>query len=98
MNIEKLNNCAELAVQDSQHYFPNIIGVGAPRCATSLLYEFLMVHPLVYMSPTKEINYFGLRELSTDEANLTFEQYLSYFDGAIDQPLRGEISPIYLSQ
>jgi len=38
---------------------PNFFVVGAPKAATTFLYESLQQHPQVYMSPLKEPNYFA---------------------------------------
>lgn len=38
---------------------PNFFIVGAPKAATTFLYESLQQHPQVYMSPLKEPNYFA---------------------------------------
>jgi Sulfotransferase family len=38
---------------------PNFFIVGAPKAGTTALYAFLDQHPLVYMSPLKEPNYFS---------------------------------------
>lgn len=38
---------------------PNFFIVGAPKAATTALYACLDQHPLVYMSPLKEPNYFA---------------------------------------
>lgn len=38
---------------------PNFIGIGAARSGTTSLYNWLKVHPQVYMSPIKETNYFS---------------------------------------
>jgi hypothetical protein len=37
---------------------PNFLIIGAPKCGTTSLYEYLAQHPEVYMSPVKEPCYF----------------------------------------
>lgn len=76
---------------------PNFIGVGAGRCGTTSLYQYLATHKDVYMSPVKEINYFGIRDIETNEYGITFREYLYYFLGAENQKCIGEISPVYLT-
>lgn len=76
---------------------PNLIGVGAGRCGTTSLYEYLSDHPDVYMSPVKEINYFGIRNIDSNGYGLTFNEYLHYFSGAQQEKYIGEISPAYLT-
>ncbi len=38
--------------------FPDFLGIGAPRCGTSWLWENLRWHPDIWMPATKEIHYF----------------------------------------
>lgn len=37
---------------------PGFLGIGAPRCGTTWLYENLSRHPEIWMTPVKEIHYF----------------------------------------
>lgn len=79
--------------------FPTFLGVGAGRCGTSSVYDFLKRHSNVYMSPVKEINYFGVRSRSeTRRRGLTLENYALFFSGHSGEKHVGEVSPIYLSQ
>lgn len=39
--------------------YPNFFIVGAPKCGTSSLYDWLNQHPEIFMSPIKEPHYFG---------------------------------------
>ncbi len=38
---------------------PDFFVVGAPRCGTMSIFDFLRQHPQVFASPAKEIHYFG---------------------------------------
>ena len=38
---------------------PDLFIVGAPKCGTTSLYEYLKGHPEVFMSPAKEPRYFA---------------------------------------
>lgn len=40
---------------------PNLFIIGAPKCGTTSLYEYLYGHPEIYMSPVKEPFYFFAR-------------------------------------
>ncbi len=40
---------------------PNFFLVGAPKCGTTSLFHYLGQHPEIYISPTKEPNYFAGR-------------------------------------
>jgi len=76
---------------------PNFIGVGAGRCGTTSIYRYLCEHPEVYMSPVKEINYFGFRDKETNPYGITFSEYSNFFMGAENEKIIGEISPAYLT-
>jgi Sulfotransferase domain len=52
---------------------PNLFLVGAPKCGTTALYEYLRPHPNIFMSGIKEPHFFatdlaGYREVQTEEA------------------------------
>lgn len=76
---------------------PEFIGVGAGRCGTTSVYNALRVHPSVHLSPIKEVNYFGIRETKPSGAGITLEEYSTYFLGASENQIIGEISPAYLT-
>ncbi len=83
---------------------PNCFIIGAPRCATTTLYEELGRHPAVFRSPIKEPLFFavegqpepfhgpqdnqGIREL---------DQYVALFAQVRNEPVILEASPMYLS-
>jgi hypothetical protein len=67
---------------------PNLIVIGAGKCGTSALHDYLSRHPEIGMSPTKEVQLFG--------ANRWLERLPSYpgfFDAS--KRVRGESSPSY---
>lgn len=72
---------------------PNMLLVGAAKCGTTSLAEFLRLHPDIYMSGTKELSFFlppaGQRIDS-------LESYRACFAPAGDQSIRGEASVNYL--
>ena len=77
---------------------PTFIGVGAGRSGTSAIYRFLNSHPDSYVSPVKEVNYFGFRDKKTNPYGMSFNEYLRYFAFApSDVEVIGEISPIYFT-
>ena len=43
---------------------PNFLIIGAAKAGTSALYAYLAQHPEVYLSPTKEPNFFAFEGLS----------------------------------
>lgn len=67
---------------------PNLIVIGAQKCGTSSLHNYLAAHPQVSMSRVKEINFFN------DDANWGYgpEWYARHFEPG---RVRGESSPAY---
>ena len=75
---------------------PNFFIVGAPKCGTTALYEYLRPHPNIYMSPVKEPHFFA-KDLGTYPRIKTPEDYEELFAGSTAQHLRvGEASVYYL--
>jgi len=77
---------------------PNFFIVGAPKCGTTSLHEYLQRHPDVYMPFYKEPHFFG-----SDLIGSRFEQfrgkpakYLRLFRDVNDESRIGESSPWYL--
>ena len=72
---------------------PTLVVIGAMKCGTRSLYEYLRAHPDVFMSTTKELNYFG------DDAVYAHGQdwYTSHFASSesVGAAARGEASPRY---
>jgi len=87
---------------------PNFFIIGAARCATESLYAYLKQHPQIYMSPTKETNYFVFYGKAIDycgpgdqEALQSCyvpdrEAYEAQFSGVRDETAIGEASPWYI--
>jgi hypothetical protein len=75
---------------------PNFFIVGAPKCGTTAMYKYLSAHPEVFMSDTKEPNYFG-QDLGIDPQwhIRDEEEYLKLFDNASEKCV-GEASVWYL--
>lgn len=82
---------------------PNFFIVGAPKCGSTALYNYLKQHPEVFMSTPKELNYFTYNELNAQ--NLYYsdirisnrESYLKIFSRAKDyHKVVGEASVSYL--
>jgi hypothetical protein len=80
---------------------PNFFIVGAPKCGTTALSEYLRHHPNVFFSDPKELNYFidektpvivgGVHVLSD------IHDYLKYFSEANENQMAvGEGTPLYL--
>ena len=84
---------------------PNFLIIGAAKSGTSSLYMFLMQHPEIYMSPTKEPHFFSFDNESKmtqgpgdpiHEAITDFDAYQAQFDGVTNEKAIGEASTSYL--
>lgn len=72
-----------------QGILPNLIIIGAMKCATTSLHYYLNQHPQISMSKVKELQYF-VKERNWFQG---VEWYKSYFKG--EAAIRGEASPDY---
>lgn len=73
---------------------PNFIIVGAPKCGTTALDYHLNLHPEIFMAK-KEIHFFG-SDLGMIQEPLDKDKYLSFFNDAKTNQLKGESSVWYL--
>jgi len=79
--------------------WPNFFIVGAPRCGTTSLYEYLRRTKKVYMSPVKEPNYFSIETIPD---NFQFKpirdkkKYLGLFAKVKNEKAVGESTVTYL--
>ncbi len=75
---------------------PNFFIVGAPKCGTTALYEYLRSHPNIFMSAIKEPHFFA-QDLGTYPRIKTLEEYRQLFLDSTPDHLRvGEASVYYL--
>jgi Sulfotransferase domain len=74
---------------------PNFFIVGAPRCGTTAMYEFLRQHPDVFMPYRKEPVYFGA-DLHKRPPYLDESGYLKLFAGSHGERRLGEATVWYL--
>jgi hypothetical protein len=75
---------------------PNFFIVGAPKCGTTALYEYLRHHPSIFMSEVKEPHFFA-KDLGSYPRIKTLEDYTQLFTGSTDHHLSvGEASVYYL--
>ncbi|MFN3533080.1 MAG: sulfotransferase domain-containing protein [Candidatus Brocadia sp.] len=75
---------------------PEFFIVGAPKCGTTAMQEYLRQHPDIFMPAMKEIHHFADDLLKQDDPFLSRERYLSLFAGAGENQLVGEASVYYL--
>lgn len=69
---------------------PTFLGIGAQRAGTTWLYECLAEHPEVFLTATKELDYFGV------EDGRDLDWYRSQFADGSAYDVRGEITPTYM--
>ena len=75
---------------------PNFFIIGAPKCGTTALYEYLRTHPRVFMPQIKEPHYFAA-DFPTYRTIHTEPEYLRLFSPARpEQTAVGEASVFYL--
>jgi len=75
---------------------PNFFIVGAPKCGTTALYEYLRPHPNIFMSDLKEPHFFA-SDLGTYPRVKTLQEYTEIFAASAPEHLRvGEASVYYL--
>jgi Sulfotransferase domain len=72
---------------------PNFFIVGAPKCGTTAMNDYLAQHPDIFMAK-KEIHYFG-SDLKT-KLKISRQEYLKYFEKAGEEKIIGEASVWYL--
>jgi hypothetical protein len=87
------------------HRLPEVVVVGAMKCATSALHEYLDAHPDISMSDLKELNFFNGPDRPphadpdtwwvTGQWHRGLDWYAAQFDP--QAPVRGESSPAYTS-
>ncbi|MDJ0897392.1 MAG: sulfotransferase [Xenococcus sp. MO_188.B8] len=75
---------------------PNFFIVGAPKCGTTALSDYLRDHPNIYFSEPKEPHYFA-QDFEKYRLTKTLEEYLSLFDESTSNHTAiGEGSVLYL--
>ncbi len=76
---------------------PNLFLVGAPKCGTTALYEYLGTHPEVFCSPlVKEFNHFNQDLTAGRSGVVSRADYLGYFKDAGSQRYAVDGSVWYL--
>jgi hypothetical protein len=86
---------AEHSQQEAVAARPNFFIVGAPRCGTTAMYEYLRQHPDVFMPYRKEPVFFG-PDLSKRPPPLDESAYLRLFAGGRGKRRIGEATTWYL--
>lgn len=77
---------------------PNFLVIGAHKCGTTSLYQYLRQHPEVFVSPVKETNYFWWEGQTEDRFSAkTRSEYEGLFEAVNGEKAIGEASPQYLN-
>jgi len=79
--------------------WPNFYIVGASKCGTTSLYQYLKKIPGIYMSAEKEPNYFSVTTVPENSYALPIrneKKYLSLFKNVKDEKIIGEATTTYL--
>ena len=75
---------------------PDFFIVGAPKCGTTAMNNYLAEHPEIFIPNIKEVHFFG-RDLDITKGALRDERsYLELFSGATTEKRLGEASVWYL--
>ena len=75
---------------------PNLFVVGAAKCGTTAMCEYLARHPQVYIPPEKELNFFGT-DMDLRLPRQSWEEYLqTYFSCVKDEATIGDGSVWYI--
>jgi len=76
---------------------PDFFLVGAPKCGTTSMYEYLRPHPQIFMPRIKEPHYFGSDlDIRAEGDRRTFEEYLALYEGSESFARAGDCSVHYL--
>jgi len=74
---------------------PNLFILGAPKCATSSLFQYLHQHPDIFMW-RKETHYFGHDLVFKNKERMSLDRYLSLYDQTGSARYRGDCAIWYL--
>ncbi|MGH6904576.1 MAG: sulfotransferase family protein [Geminicoccaceae bacterium] len=81
---------------------PNFLIIGSQSAGTTSVYNYLKQHPQVYVSPTKETNFFVYEGHNLDISPhlppgvTTLAAYQALFSDVLEHKAIGEASPLYL--
>ncbi|MAA79424.1 MAG: hypothetical protein CL916_09200 [Deltaproteobacteria bacterium] len=74
---------------------PNFLIVGAPKCGTTAMWKYLQQHPDIFLSPRKDMHYFGSDLDFRVRTRFSKKEYEDFFSDAKEKA-RGEASVWYL--
>ena len=76
---------------------PDFFLVGAPKCGSTSLDDYLKQHPQIFMAPHKESYHFATDFLSPGNFYFSRENYLKMFECWDQEKIAGESSVLYLA-
>lgn len=78
---------------------PDFFIVGAPKCGTTSMYNYLRQHPQIFMPEVKEPHYFAgdLTYIRPERRIADWSKYLSLFENATSDQRVGEASTGYMN-
>jgi hypothetical protein len=88
---------------------PSFIVIGAGKCGTTSVYNYLDAHPNVFVSRVKETKFFAVMGRNIEECKFTHgdhvfqnyinnrSEYFELFEDAVKYTVSGEVSPQYLA-
>lgn len=80
-------------MSEDRNFKVDFIGIGAPRCATTWIYECLKEHPQICGANKKEVSFFNKER----KYNHGIDFYKKFFTECSNDKLRGEFTPSYYS-
>ena len=77
---------------------PNFFIVGAAKCGTTSMWEYLRLHPKIFMCTPKEPTYFShIPEVTmSDNRKINWKEYLNLFESKNNEVIFGDASTNYL--
>lgn len=69
---------------------PDFFIVGAPKCGTTAMYEYLKQHPEIFMPRIKELNFWG-QDLTFRHGRIKKDEYFSLFHEVRNEKMVGEV-------
>ena len=76
---------------NGNHFKPNLFIIGAAKCGTTSLHNYLNAHPQIFMSPFKEPGFFlgPTKEKVLSRKYRDVDNYLSLFSEGVNSKYRG---------
>ena len=75
--------------------YPNLFLVGAPKCGTTSMADYLRQHPDIFVPIQKEFWFFG-KDIIKRNPSMSVEKYLSYFSDWKEEKFGLDASPLML--